>query len=226
MIVQRNSSKLSKTISAYINQNISCPIKLIDIKNDIYKIQFLNQQLKRYLFYVSSLNSSILSFINEYSKQYSIYIYHDIKIPYSNILDNCHHLLTSNKDTSSYNQSIFVGHILNNITFAPLTKNSPQHTFQSISFLNDHHPVSDGMHQIFDEQNTVVFDSPHPSVYNLGTTTEEEKNNLLNNTKKYINITNEYMPEANLLGCKILDLNSYDDSGIDIHHFISDILKI
>jgi hypothetical protein len=119
-----------------------------------------------------------------------------------------------------------VGHILNNITFAPLTKNSPQHTFQSISFLNDHHPVSDGMHQIFDEQNTVVFDSPHPSVYNLGTTTEEEKNNLLNNNKKYINITNEYMPEANLLGCKILDLNSYDNSGIDIHHFISDILKI
>lgn len=226
MIVQKNDSKLSKTISAYLNQNISCPIKLIDVKNDIYKIQFLNQQLKRYLFHASSLNNSILTFINEYSKQYNIYIYHDIKIPYSNILDNCHHLLTSNKEASSYSQSIFVGHILNNIIFAPMEKDSSQHTFQSISFLNNHHPVSDGMMQIFDEQSTVVFDSPHPSVYNLGTTTEEEKNNLLNNTKKYINLTNEYMPEANLLGCEILDLNTYDDSGIDIHHFISDILKI
>jgi len=226
MIVQKNTSKLSKTISAYINQDISCPIKLIDITNDIYKVQFLNQQIKCYLFHTSSLNNSILAFINEYSKQYNIYIYHDIKIPHSDILDNCHHLLTSNKDISNYSQSIFVGHILNNIIFAPAKKDSHHHKFQSISFLNDHNPVSDGMYQLFDEQSTVVFDSPHPSVYNLGTTTEEEKNNLLNNTKRYINITNEYMPEANLLGCEILDLNTYNDSGIDIHHFISDILKI
>ena len=234
MIVQKNASKLSKTLSAYINQNSDCPIKLIDIKSDIYKIQFLNQHLKCYLFHASSLNNSILSFINEYSNQYKIYIYHDIKITHSNIFDHCHHLLTSNNDMSSYRQSVFVGHVLNNIIFSPANKNSSQHTFQSITFLNDHQPVSDGMHQIFDEQSTVVFDSPHPSVYNLGTTTEEEKNNLLNHTKRYINLTNEYMPEARLLGCEILDLNNpYGDnktsdynSVVDINHFISDILKM
>lgn len=228
MIIQNNHSKLSKAIAAYLAKNTECSIKLLNIQSDIYKIHFLHQQETKYLFHASSINNAIFSFINEYASKYQIYLYHDTEYlnPVSNL---CHNIVPYNKNLNLQNV-ISIGHIINNISFYPISKTSSKIT--SCAFLNNHHQASEHLYSLCKNNNIVLFDSTVPSVYNLGTTTEEEKNTILNNCKAYIDITNEYGPEAQMLGCDVLCFG--DDRSLQpisyknittINHFITDIIK-
>lgn len=230
MIIQNNGSKLSKSIGAYLAANVGSPVKLLNIQTDIYKIQFLHQTETRYLFHASAMNHAIVSFINEYAAKYQIYIYHDIEYAHQ-VPDQCYNIIPYNK-ALNINNIIPIGHIINNISFYPISdKNSDQ--MVACTFWNNRYPVSETLYRLCDTKDVIIFDSTHPSVYNLGITTEEEKNTILNNCKTYIDITNEYGPEAAMLGCDVLYINaagslepaSYQNS-IDIKHFISDILKV
>ena len=228
MIIQNNHSKLSKSLEAYLTKNTQCPIKLLNIQTDIYKVHFLYQAETKYMFHASSLNSAIASFINEYASKYEIYLYHDIDYKNS-IVNLCKNIIPYNKITS-LNNTINIGYITNNISFYPVNKTHSN--IRSCAFLNSHQPISEHIYNLCQNDGVVLFDSVVPSVYNLGVTTEEEKNTILNSCKTYIDITNEYGPEAQMLGCDVLCLNEegslqpvFYKNITTIEHFITDVIK-
>lgn len=229
MIVQDNNSKLSKSIAAYIAKYGENPIRLLNIQQDIYRTQFMHQSETRYLFHTSSINNAIVSFINEYSKNYQIYLYHDIEFKHP-IINQCYNIVQYDRNSNPDN-SIVVGNIINNILFYPINKK--EYNIDACMFLNNHYIISDDLFRLCDTSNSIIFDSLYPSQYNLGITTEEEKNIILNNCTTYIDITNEYGPEASLLGCNVLQVTDKGElipatytNCISIDYFISDVLRI
>jgi hypothetical protein len=86
------------------------------------------------------------------------------------------------------------------------------------------------------QKNIAIFDYGKPSRYNLGRTTESEKNTILNQTENYIDIDSEYLVEAAALGCSISHINNntveiieskdHNTDHITINEFLKDIIKL
>ena len=228
MIIQDNNSKLSKTITSYLRKTPNAQIKLVPIASDIYKVGCLNPLETNYLFHVSSLTNAIASFIEEYHKTYKIYLYHDYNFSHP-ILDLCHNIIIQ-KETTVPN-AIKIPHILNNIDFHPQGGVSKQ--YNVCTFLNANYDISQELIKFCEQNNIVMFDAIKPNMYNLGNTTESEKNEILNSSMKYLNITNEYVAEAYGLGCEILQIGPggslVTDTQIEhitVDSFLSTILKV
>lgn len=230
MIIQDNNSKLSKTIASYLHKTSNPQIKLINITSDVYKIGCLHQSEKDYLFHVSGLTNAIASFIEEYHKTYNIYIYHDQNFSHP-ILDLCHNIVTQ-KDAVVPN-AIRVPHILNNIDFYSKKDKDNNIRYNICTFLNSNYNITPELIKFCEQNNVVMFDGANPNPYNLGNTTESEKNDILNTSTQYLNLTNEYVAEAHAVGCGVLQVGSDGALTIDtniehitVEQFLSTILKV
>jgi hypothetical protein len=229
MIIQDNNSKLTKTIASYLRKTPNTKIRLLPISSDVYKISCLHQSEKDYLFIVSGLTNAIASFIEEYHKTYNIYLYHDYDFSHP-ILDLCHNI-TTQKDTVIPN-AIRIPNILNNIDFYPQEVESSKQ-YNICTFLNKHYNITQELIKFCEQNNIVMFDAISPNPYNLGNTTESEKNEILKSSMQYLNITNEYAAEASIVGCGVLRIGPggelVKDSQIEhitVDNFLSTILKV
>lgn len=228
MIIQDNNSKLSKTIASYLRHTPNNRIKLLQIGSDIYKVSCLHQLEKDYLFHVSGLTNAIVSFIEEYHKTYNIYLYHDQYFSHP-VLDLCHNIVT-HKDATAPNV-IRVPNILNNIDF--YRQDGATKQYNICTFLNKNYDITQELIKLCEQNNIVMFDAIGPNMYNLGNTTESEKNQILNSSMKYLNITNEYVAEARAVDCDVLQIGSggalIADTNIEhitVNNFLSTILKV
>jgi hypothetical protein len=229
MIIQNNYSKITKSINAYLDNNTNnTDIKLLEIGSDVYKIHFKNKEEKRYMFHVSSLTQAIVSFIEEYHADHEIYLYHDMTLDH-NIIGMCKNIILENTNVTAPNASI-IPNVVNNISFFAI---DTKIKFNNSSFLNASIKNVNILNTIGDTYDVVMFDGSYPSKYNLGYTTESEKNTILNSSLGYLNLTNEYIAEASLLKKKTWQIDNYGnrievdigDNYITIQDFITNILK-
>lgn len=234
MIIQKNASKLSKMLDKYIKNNTINDLILLSINNDIYKIKELYPNEKEYMFFTSSLNNSLLHFIQEYCTELRIFIYHDSiisPIP-SSVLEKCINLIDEQTELKLLTDSIITVPYIVDTLYTRDNQISKQSKF--ICFLNGDSQIPPPIKFLLDktDMNLIITDCYEPHKYNIGHTTEEEKCGLLNEYEYYVDITETYGEEAKLCGCKVLrlDNNTFKETNliqntINISDFVNNILK-
>lgn len=235
MIIQKNNSKLSKMLDRYIKDNNINNIILLPINNDIYRIKEVYPNETRYLFFTSSLDNSLLHFIQEYCGELEIFLYHDsimCPIP-SSSMEKCTNLVDYKIELKLLTPSTISVPYIVDMMYVGDPNIIKQPKF--ICFLNNDQQIPDSVRFLLDQtnMNLLITDCYEPHKYNLGPTTEDEKYKLLCDCTFYVDITENYAEEAKRCGCRILrlDNNTFKEvvitqDTIDIQQFIQNILKV
>lgn len=232
MIIQMIENKLCRAIGSYIRLGNKDSAKIIDFGDNIYKIKFQNPQANRFFFFCSLLNRSIIQFIEEFAGTYQIYIYHDSN--HNKMFDNVtnivpNHIVSDIQDK----KAIQIPQIYNNIDFYSL-KQDRKIKYSCFVGNQTNSQLLDNL--VAKQKKIAIFDYSKPSRYNLGRTTESEKNKILNQTENYIDIDGEYLIEASVMGCSISHINhntveiieskNHNTDHITINEFLKDIIKL
>jgi len=233
MIIQMIDNKLCRGIGSYIRLGNKDTAKIINFGDNVYKVKFQNPQSDRFLFFYSLLNRSIIQFIEEFASSCQIYVYHDTHNSkmFDNVINVVPNYIVTNLEEDK--KTIRIPYIYNNIDFYSLKKDRKiKYSCFVGSQINT---------QLLDalttkQKNIAIFDYNKPNRYNLGKTTESEKNKILNQTENYIDTDGEYLVEASALGCSIYHINhetteisgphNYNTDHITINEFLKDIIKL
>jgi len=199
-------NKFFNCLSNYIPENICA-----NIDNRLYSLYF-KYNFETFFFVADKeISRELNTFIIEFQETKKIFLYH--KNPetkdYSKIFKKVIHLSDhgiklqgSHVELPEYfvNEKLFNNENNSNIkdkycVFLEMKQKLPE-SLESLLYPNSDKPIN-------------MFNSPHINHYqNMGTLSEAQKAQILKEYKYFINIDNNYIHEAKLCGCQIVEIGS------------------
>ena len=215
LLVQIDNNKFVNNIQYTQCRDIA--IAVADTNNNLYEINY-NHNFNAIIFMASNFNTEIFQFINEYCKNIKIFIYHntlnqqlfDLSKQYNikQIVPNIYRSLYS-KSKNIYLEPILVNDFLyravglvsktkNIVSFIDHIDSLPK-TLLDYLYPNTKLPIK-------------LFNNPNIKHHqNIGLLNEQEKSKILLSSEYFLSIEGYYATEANLCGCKVIDISELDD---------------
>lgn len=227
ILIQKHNSKLFRNLSLMKFTNAT--FFPIDISGNLYAAHY-SQKFDAIIFAESAITAEIKQYIEEFSNQIKIIVYRDAYISKNgsiirrsknkNIFQND---ITGNLLAAmDKNITILVTpeYIYNDEIYSDIVQKSEK-TEQIISFMDEIEkcPLDLERHLYPSGKKRIkLFNNPKiKSVNNLGVLTEQDRKDILLESKHYLSIDSSYELEARMCGCNILTLSKLDkiDSTVD-----------
>lgn len=191
IIVQHNNCKFINNLDSLASKH---QIYNIDINNDIYKIdQKINPDI--YIFTTSKIKYEEAHFCKHTSK--TVVLYNDTTEAIESKSTN---IIVINKSE--------IPHLYNPIRYKNLNKIK---TIEISYFLDNDNEIPKDLDNILypqTKQKIQMFNNPNiKHVQNMGTLSEDDKADILNETSTFISNNMFYAAEAYLCGCDVVDFN-------------------
>lgn len=187
------------------------------IQNNIYDI-FYQFNIDLFIFNASSIDSSVVQFIQEFSESKNIFFYIDtIEQNKLDIINNTQNIETIIPESLNINLNqksiIYHNNVINTSIF--YKQDIPKQTDVVTCFLDNIIDIPDELNEhLYPKSNKKIrlYNNANINHYqNLGLVEEQYKNTILNESEYFISINNHYVFEAIQAGCKIL--------GPNLHHY-------
>jgi hypothetical protein len=204
LLIQNFNDKFINNLS--LSQTNFCDIVSKDISNALYRLYY-QYKFTHVIFVDSLLNNECCQFIDEFGSDIFVYIYQDAETDNYRKTKKITGLLSYIKDNDYKTIKIptLVNHELYN------TNPSVNKINQIISFLDKTHKIPDKLQNyLYPNKNLPIKlfnnrDIIHPQ--NLGLLSERDKALLLQESKYYLAITEDYVAEAWACGCEVLTVD-------------------
>lgn len=181
-----------------------------DIVGFLYRLYY-QYNFSHIILIDSLLDNECLQFIDEFGSDVSVYVYKDSDTKNYKLARKIAGILSYAKDNDGY-KTIKIPTLVNHDLY--YSDSSIQKKYQIISFMDktDHipevmekylYPQTNLPIKLFNNNNII-----HPQ--NLGLLSEKDKALLLQMSKYYLAITNDYVAEAWACGCEVLTTNDLD----------------
>lgn len=211
--ITKSNNKFNKNI--IINNDVK--FLEIDINQiNIYKYHYAyNEQNTLYIINASLMSNEILSFIEEFHKSINFIIYHDVFD--KTLFERLQPITTKNivnYDIDQIGTIRLPKHMLNDSIYTNLVIPNDK-TNQIVFFLDNRTSIPIFLQsQLYPNSKLPIkmFNNPkieHPQ--NLGFCDEVQKRDILLQSQILCYIEEEYLPEAMICGCKVLDINDSFD---------------
>jgi hypothetical protein len=211
--ITKSNNKFNKNI--IINKDVK--FLEIDISQiNIYKYHYAyNEQNTLYIINTSLMSNEILSFIEEFHKSINFIIYHDIFD--KTLFERLQSIATKhivNYDIDQIGTIKLPKHMLNDNIYTNLAIDNNK-TNQIVFFLDNKESIPIFLQsQLYPNSKLPIrmFNNPkieHPQ--NLGFCDEVQKKDILLQSQILCYIEEEYLAEAMVCGCKVLDINDSFD---------------
>ncbi|NBX73099.1 MAG: hypothetical protein EBQ89_02240 [Alphaproteobacteria bacterium] len=202
LLVQYKNIKFINNIG--LSSTDFCNKIVTETKNNLYKLYY-TYNFSHVIFIASIMEQEEYQFIDDFGKNINIFVYNDNNIQLRKNL-NIKKILQKDKNQSEYD-TISIPKLVNNELFF----SSPDQTIKNnhiISFLDSIDSLPNWLHnflyptsklpiKLFNN-NTII----HPQ--NLGLVSENDKALLLRQSKYYLAINDDYVPEAWASQCLVL----------------------
>jgi hypothetical protein len=211
--ITKSNNKFNNNILAY--QQDAQFIEIDPAITSIYKNHYLyNEAIQTYIINASKISEETLSFIQEFNETVEFIIYFDI------FLENLYNLSKPivKKVIVDHNVDLegaikLPEHIVNDIIYTNTT--SCKKIDQMIYFIDNDNELPLGLQSALYPNTKLkikMFNSPiikHPQ--NLGFANEFDKKELLSESSIYCYSNPNYIAEASICGCKVLDVSEFCD---------------
>jgi hypothetical protein len=193
LLVQYINNKFVNNIK--FSKHNFCDQLVIDTKDQLYKIYY-SYKFTHAIFIKSLLTGEELQFIDEFSDTVHLYVYDEIK----NILINCSSKKNINIPTLVNNNLFYSNNNIKEnliVSFLDKIEILPP-LLNSYLYPNSKLPI-----KLFNNQNII-----HPQ--NLGLLYENDKAVLLQNSRYYLALDEDYVAEAWACGCDVLTIEDLE----------------
>jgi len=204
MIVQKIDDKFINNIE--LSTTPFCNKKILNVTGQLYKIYYI-EKFTHIIFVASLLDNEVNQFINEFGSVVDIFIYNDTTkdIGYH---PNIKAVIQKTK-IQSQNKIITIPKLVNNEIYYHdklITKND-----NIVCFLDNTDSLPESLNSFLYPQSKLpikLFNNSaiiHPQ--NLGLLFEHDKARILKQSKYYLALTDDYIPEAWACGTLVLDID-------------------
>jgi len=202
----KSNKKLNNNLGYYNSEHIR--FFEFDAKQSIYKMYYAsNKSIDTFIFNSSQMNQEIIDFITQLGDGLKIIIYHDDNSEI-NLNDKVHHIVDYNIDLDGQKlpQFIINNKIYNNISSA-FNK-----TYDMVYFLDQDMTIREGLSQLLYpnwKSQIRLFNGEKIQHYqNVGSINEQERKNILLESKTLLCSNEDYVCEAMMCGCHVADISS------------------
>ena len=208
LLIQNLNDKFINNLS--LSQTDFCDIITTDARNSLYQLYY-QHKFTHIVFVDSLLNHESCQFIDEFGSDVIVYIYKHSETDNYRKTKKIAGLLSYTKDNDGY-KTIKIPTLVNHELYN--TNQSINKIHQVISFLDQANKIPEDLHNYLYPQNNLpikLFNSSdiiHPQ--NLGLLSEKEKALLLQESKYYLAITEDYVAEAWACDCEVLTVGELD----------------
>jgi hypothetical protein len=190
-------------------------IMLGPIDQNLYGIYY-NYHFTHLILMASMLNQETLQFVSEYHTEIKCYIYGDIFIT-TNIVElyknKTTFILRTKQDNITKENSIILPRLVNKELFNSL-KQSPNRHNSIVCFIDNSDKIPDSLNEYLYPMTKLpikLFNNTNIKHHqNLGTLSEIEKSNILQQVRYYLTIDEHYLSEAWASGCDVLTIEELD----------------
>lgn len=204
LIIQNLNDRFINNL-ALCNTNF-CNIILTDISGSLYRLYY-EHKFTHIILIDSLLDNECFQFIEEFGNNVIIYIYKDADTTNYKQTDKIYSLLSYTKDDDHKTMKIptLINHELYN------TNSSANKINQIVSFIDRIDVIPDDLQtHLYPQTNLPIklFNNSNIiSPQNLGLLSEKDKALLLQQSKYYLAITEDYVAEAWACGCEVLTID-------------------
>jgi hypothetical protein len=206
ILIQYLDNKFTNNIAEIKLDNTN--IYTANINNNLYAIHY-SKNISHLFVSASLITNEIQQYIAEFFQSVKIFIYHDTGLNHE-ILDTykntCIHLIDKKYKTKN---TISIPVLVNTSLYNGI-KNNIEKTHDIVCFLDNLKEIPDKL-KLFLYPNSqlriILFNNANiKHSQNLGTLTEYDKSIILSQAKYFIPIDENYIAEAFISGCEVIDI--------------------
>jgi hypothetical protein len=178
---------------------------IVDTRGSLYKLYY-QYQFTHVIFVDSLINQESIQFIQEFGQQITVYIYKNSQTTNYENIQNIRGVLSYTKLNNTHHRVITIPTLVNHdLYYKNETLNKKD---QIVSFIEHITTIPEPLQDYLYPKTKLaikLFNNPeiiHPQ--NLGLLSERDKAILLQNSKYYLAITEDYVAEAWACGCSVL----------------------
>ncbi len=199
IFAQYIDNKFINSLSDINNENISAAAGYVH--NNLYDIHY-KYNFDTYIFLANGLTAEIYQFVQDYADSTHIVFYHN-----NSVNENILNLSTKIKHIShaSHDLCLTIPLLVNDHIFS--NSNNETKSENILCFLDGHNSIPNQLKSILypnTKNRLQLFSKTIKHQQNFGYLSELEKAQLLNNSKYYLDIDNNYLVEAMLCGAKVM----------------------
>lgn len=203
--ITKSNKKLNNNLGYYSSEKIR--FFELDSSQSIYKMHYSNKNMDTLIINSSQITDEIIDFVEQLGDALKIIIYHDDTTPV-NLNNKVHHIVDHAIDLNGQKlpQFIINDKIYTNI---PSTINK---TYDMIYFLDQDTTIRDGLSQLLypnSKSQIRLFNGEKIQHYqNVGYVNEQERKEILLESKTLLFSNEDYVCEASMCGCRVADISS------------------
>lgn len=209
LLIQNLNDKFINNLS--LSKTDFCDIISTDIRNTLYQLYY-QHKFTHIIFVDSLLNHESFQFIDEFGSDVMVYVYKNSTSDNYRQTKKIAGILSYTKDNDDSYKTIKIPTLVNHELY---NANQPINKIhQIISFLDQTNKIPEDLQNYLYPQKSLPIklfnnsDIIHPQ--NLGLLSERDKALLLQESKYYLAITEDYVAEAWACGCKVLTVGELD----------------
>jgi hypothetical protein len=201
----KSNKKLNNNLGYYNSEHIR--FFEFDAKQSIYKMYYAsNKSIDTFIINSSQMNPEIIDFITQLGDSLKIIIYHD-DTSEINVSNKVHHIVDYSINIEGQKLPQFI--INDKVYNIPVSFNK---TYDMVYFLDQDNTIRSGLSQLLypnGKSQIRLFNGEKIQHYqNLGYINEQERKNILLESKTLLFSNEDYVCEAAMCGCSIADISS------------------